>query len=132
MCKCNSSSCSSGCGCGCQSCGCGGKSQCCSQKSGPCGSGDGDKSCNYAEKFLELADQAWMEVLKEKIKDSIRSNDKKLDELAHLITEANHDRWQKKIESKKCCGSFDEKLKNFFKGCCDQSCSTNKPKGSNH
>lgn len=55
-----------------------------------------------------------MEVLKEKIKDHIRSNAKNMDELARLISEANHERWQKKMENKECTGCYEEKLRDFF------------------
>lgn len=81
---------------------------------GGCGQG----SCNYAEKFLELADHAWMELLKEKIKEHINQSHTNIDELARLIAEANHERWQKKMEDKQCCGGYEEKLKNFFKQAC--------------
>lgn len=142
MCHCqgHSSCCSSG-GCGCQSkssssskgCSCGCQpSQCC-QKSCCGGSCGGDKSCScechYATKFLELADRAWMEVLKEKIKEHIQSNAKNMDELARLISEANHARWQKKMEDKECCGGYEEKLKEFFhQSCCTTHKQNNKPK----
>lgn len=120
MCNCHSQSSCSDKGCGCQhSCGCS-----CHQK-GSCGS---QQSCeSNADKFLALADQAWMEVLKEKIKENIKANSKHLDELAGLIAEANHERWKKKIDAKSCCGSFEEKLKSFFKQSCSSgSCSSKK------
>lgn len=114
----------SNCGCGCHSshdscCGssCGSQKSCCG---GSCGcqgkeGGCGCKgTCNKADKFLELADCAWMEVLKEKIKEHILSSGKNLDELARLIAEANHERWQKKMENSKCSGSFEQKLNDFF------------------
>jgi len=59
-----------------------------------------------------------MEVLKEKIKENIKANSKNMDELARMISEANHERWKKKMDEKSCCGCFEEKLKNFF----EQSC----------
>lgn len=121
MCQCKNQSCGcSSCGCSCQSKGgcCSQKSECgCQGKSCGCG-GCGGCKCNKAEKFLELADQAWMELLKEKIKTHIQSQAKNMDELARLISEANHERWQKKLEDKECCGSFEEKLKGFFQQVC--------------
>lgn len=127
MCHCNQNSCCSdkGCGCGCQSksccggsqksCGCKGCGSDCGCKSQGCGS----QQCgSYASKFLELADCAWMEVLKEKIKDHIRANAKHMDELAALISEANHEKWQKKMENQKCCGGFEEKLGEMLGSCC--------------
>lgn len=79
-------------------------------------------SCNYPEKFLELADQAWMEVLKEKIKDHIRSNCKNMDELAKLIADANHGKWTKKMENKQCADHYQEKLREFFHPSCSSNC----------
>lgn len=119
MCQCKGNSCcssSNGCSCG-SSCGCS-KSQCGCKKS-DCSKGEG---CNYAAKFLELADQAWMDVLKEKIKENIRQNSPHLDELAKVISEANHERWKHKMEEKSCCGGYEEKLKKFFNGssCCNK------------
>jgi hypothetical protein len=61
-----------------------------------------------------------MEVLKEKIKEHIQADAKKMDELAHLISEANQERWQKKMENEKCSGNFEQKLCEFF----GQACST--------
>lgn len=117
MCSCQKQSCgcaNGNCGCSChRSAGaCGG----CGQKNCTCGSNNSGGSCS--SKFLELADQAWMEVLKEKIKDHIRANNKNIDELAKLVSEANHERWKKKIEEKSCCGGFEEKLRNFFANSC--------------
>lgn len=129
---CHHSCCGSNQGCGCQakgcschchhSCGCGQGSCGCQSK------GCGCKHCqgNYTEKFLELADHAWMELLKEKIKGHIQSQAKNMDELARLISEANHERWQKKIEDKQCCGSFEEKLKDFFSQACQTQGQKNK------
>jgi hypothetical protein len=104
QCECQTSSNCGSCGCGCQGmkekCGC---RHCC---------------CNHTQKFLELADHAWMELLKEKIKEHIQSHAKNIDELARLIAEANHERWQKKMEDKQCGCGYEEKLKNFFKQAC--------------
>lgn len=121
MCQCHShqSSCSKG-GCGCQ-CGCGSCSCSCHQKGNTCGSDQSGSS--HAEKLLAIADQAWMEVLKEKIKENIKSNNQHMDELARMISEANHERWKKKMDAKKCCGNFEEKLNHFFgQSCSDGSC----------
>lgn len=145
MCHCHSHSCCSkgGCGCGCHSshnsccgsscggqkssvCGCSGCS-CSSQGSGGgCGCGNKQGDCNYASKFLELADCAWMEVLKEKIKEHIQSNAQHMDELARMISEANRERWQKKMENKQCCGNFEEKINEFF----GQSCPSKAHQGN--
>lgn len=68
----------------------------------------------YADELLALADQAWMEVLKEKIKEEIRqySNDH-LTQTAKLVAEANHLRWKEKLQSKKDLGEYEDRLRNL-------------------
>lgn len=94
--------CSCGCGCG-------------------CGShhhhheGEG---CHCAEKFLEIADEAWKEVLKEKIKAQIIAHKgEHLDKLAELIAKANGARWKHKISSKTKTNEFKDALKELFSTC---------------
>lgn len=119
---CSSGGCQSkGCSCSCHK-SCGSHSSCCESKGCGCGCQCKQGSCDYAAKFLELADQAWIEVLKEKIKEHIQSNAKNMDELARLISEANHERWQKKMENKQCTGGFEEKLRDFFHMSCQTGC----------
>lgn len=50
----------------------------------------------HISKFLQIADDAWAEVLKEKIKEYIIKESKKTDEFAKLVAEANYNRWKKK------------------------------------
>lgn len=53
---------------------------------------------DFAAELLHLADDAWMELLKEKIKEQIlKKNGKQLDKLAALVSNANHSRWQHKM-----------------------------------
>ena len=78
-----------------------------------CGAGDscschhhGECGCHHHEKYsellIQLADDAWMEVLKEKIKDEIRRiSGEHLSETAKLVAAANHARWHDKMEQKK-------------------------------
>lgn len=99
-CHCNSCSCSHECGCGCQE--------------GNCHDSCEEKGCDAAHQFLELADEAWMEVLKEKIKDHIRANAKNMDELAKIISEANCDKWKAKMEKKQRCSCYEGKLQEYF------------------
>jgi hypothetical protein len=99
---------SCGCGCGCNSsCGCGCQNCNCSCH----------KQGKYADQLLHLADEAWMEVLKEKIKDEIRaSSGEKLTEIAKLVSTTNHARWREKMQSKKECDDFECQLKNVMSG----------------
>jgi hypothetical protein len=71
-----------------------------------------DDHCSF---FIELADCAWVEVLKEKIKEQIRAqDDKALTELAKIVAEGNKKRWKHKMCKKKNCHEFKEKLCSFF------------------
>lgn len=83
-----------------------------------------DESCDhdhhekgeFACELLELADQAWMELLKEKIKEQIlASGGGHLDQLAKLVAESNRQRWQHKMASKTLCEEYKEKLCSLFK-----------------
>lgn len=66
----------------------------------------------YSEELLNLADEAWMEVLKEKIKEQIKSTSAQhLDQLAKLVTETNHERWKYKMEERGNGESFEERLR---------------------
>ncbi len=92
----------------CPSCGCHSSCSC------GCHSQGKDSCADFPAKFLELADCAWMEALKEKIKDQVLKNDNKLDELAKIIGEANRERWKHKKEKFKGCQDFEDKLKNIM------------------
>lgn len=72
----------------------------------------------YADELLKLADEAWMEVLKEKIKDEIRQHSgDHLTETAKLVAQANHVRWKEKLQSRKDLQDFEDRLRNLiFKG----------------
>lgn len=110
--SCTQSSCSSGdshsskcgCGCGCTNSHC----QCaCHQQ------------CKYSDELLKLADDAWMELLKEKIKEDILQNaGDQLTRLAKLVSTANHARWKDKMQSKKDHEDFESQLKSVL---CNQN-----------
>lgn len=60
--------------------------------------------------LLELADEAWMEVLKEKIKERIRNQDTKIDQLADIVAEANHTRWRNKISDQQNYWAYEDQI----------------------
>lgn len=65
--------------------------------------------------FLQLADEAWEEVLKDKIKEYILSTQgKRMTELAKIVAEGNNARWRHKMEKKQGCMNFNEQLGRFF------------------
>lgn len=73
-----------------------------------------DQGCDMALSLLDLADQAWMEVLKEKIKEHIRSNDHKIDDLAKLVSEINRERWHHKMAKNQICEDYEKRLHALF------------------
>jgi hypothetical protein len=83
----------------------------------------GEECCHHGEEkheewmgyFLEAADGAWMEVLKDKIKEHILATQKDhITELAKIISEGNSQRWKFKMEKKRAISDFKEKLCRFF------------------
>lgn len=75
-------------------------------------------SCCCAEKFLTIADEAWKEVLKEKIKTKIlEKKGEHMEQLAELITTINGEKWKHKISERLKSDEYKEKLKEFFSSC---------------
>lgn len=65
---------------------------CCCHRSCNCSCHHG--SGKYSDQLLKLADEAWMEVVKEKIKDNIKkTSSEHLDQLAQLVSKTNKQRW---------------------------------------
>ncbi len=101
---------------------CSSKSCCSSSGGAKACSGCGKGSCRgegqedgMHEFLLQLADQAWAEVLKEKMKEHILATQKdRMAELAKIVAEGNNQRWRFKMEKKQGCKSFKEQLCNFF------------------
>lgn len=99
--------CSCGCGCG-RGCSCG------------CGSNlhhhhHSEDGCGCAENFLKIADEAWVELLKEKIKAKIiAKKGEHIEKLAEIIAKANGEKWKTKLSGKTHCNEYKETLKEFF------------------
>lgn len=75
----------------------------------------GSECCDMPEKLLCLADEAWKEVLKDKIKAEIeKSSGAKLDALAKLVADANHRKWTYLIEGKQQCDQFKDQVKDVL------------------
>lgn len=69
----------------------------------------------FAQQLIELADDAWMSLLSEKIRHHVESScGKQIDELAKLVAEANNSRWKSKMEGDKACKEFKQKVSDFF------------------
>lgn len=98
-------SCTCGCGCGCG-------------EHGHHHHHHGEEDCNCGEKFLELADEAWKEVLKEKIKAKIVAHKgEHIEKLAEIVAKANGEKWKTIISAKMKCHDFKENLKDYFSSC---------------
>ncbi|MBS4168536.1 hypothetical protein [Parachlamydia sp. AcF125] len=70
---------------------------------------------DFAHQLLEMADEAWMEILKDKIKEQILSTDgSNLEELAKMVSQTNHDRWKHKIATNATVHEYREKFSSFF------------------
>ena len=73
---------------------------------------DHDDKARY---FLELADEAWQEVLKEKIKEHLlKTQSDRMTKLAKIVAEGNNQRWRNRMEKKQGCVDFKEELCEFF------------------
>ncbi|HSW73066.1 MAG TPA: hypothetical protein VLG44_06650 [Chlamydiales bacterium] len=74
-----------------------------------------DQEMEFHSYFLEIADMAWEEVLKDQIKEYILSTQKKrMQELAKIVAEGNNQRWRAKMQNKHSCHEFQEKIHHFF------------------
>ncbi len=104
-------------------CGCG-----MSRHASDCGHGHsschphhGKDDCCCSDKFLELADEAWKEVLKEKIKAKIiAKKGEHMEKLAELIAVANAQKWKHKVAAKIKTHEFKDHLKEYFSSCSEQ------------
>ncbi len=77
-----------------------------------------EHGCGCFDKFFAIADEAWKEVLKDKIKSKILEHkEKHMDELASLIAKANAAKWKNKISAKVKQNEFKDELKQFFSSC---------------
>ena len=75
----------------------------------------GEQECNMHEKLLCLADEAWKEVLKEKIKQEIeKSSGAKLSALAKLVAETNGRKWAFMIQAKKGCEEYKTQVRSLL------------------
>lgn len=74
-----------------------------------------EECCDFPEKLLDLADEAWLEVVKEKIKKEIEAScGEKLNKLAKLVAETNKTKWSAKIAGKQQCQEYKQNLLKLF------------------
>ena len=71
---------------------------------------------SFADQLIHMADEAWMELLKEKMKKQIEAQTgKHMDELAKIVTEENEKRWKNKIVGKNNSEEFRRKIEEYYK-----------------
>lgn len=99
-----------------EECSCGDKCKCscsdkCSCKKDYCN----EKDCCCGSDFLILADDAYMELLKERIKEEIQKHKgEEINKLAEIISKANGKRWKYKIKTKLNKEDYKEDLMKYF------------------
>ena len=75
--------------------------------------------CDMHSMLLELADEAWMEVLKEKIKAIIlATSGDHLDKIAKLVAGANEAKWTHMMSGKLKCEEYRTALKELISAGC--------------
>lgn len=79
-----------------------------------------DEEYDECEQLLDIADEAWLEVLKEKIKEHIRASDHKIDDIARIVAETNREHWHHKMSEEKTWENYEDELSRLF----DQPSST--------
>lgn len=69
----------------------------------------------YSEELLALADEAWMELIKDKIKEEIKKHSgEHIEQIASLVAKANHARWNYKIDEKKNHHMYEDELNSLI------------------
>jgi hypothetical protein len=74
-----------------------------------------DEYKSLCEHLVELADIAWMELVKEKLKEEIRNADADhIDQLVKVISSYNRQRWHAKLSEKSGCEDLEQQVKEIF------------------
>ena len=74
-----------------------------------------EEHCHCKEKFLKFADEAWAELLKDKIKANIeKEHGEHITKLAEIVSKANGEKWKHKISIKVKKEEYENSLKEFF------------------
>jgi hypothetical protein len=70
---------------------------------------------DFSHQLLEMADEAWMDLLQEKIKKQIEaSSGARLDQLAKLVADSNKERWKNKMGTQNATEEFKDKVSDYF------------------
>lgn len=101
--RCSESCEGKGCGCSCKECK---ANNCCCENS--C-------KCSFCKKLVCLADEAWLEVVKDKLKEEIKKADgAHIDKLVQLVSSFNRERWKAKMSEKAATEEFEDKMRDLW------------------
>jgi hypothetical protein len=92
------------CGCSCHSCTC-------------CSHHEHEEGCD-SERLLAIADMAWVEVLKDKIKQNILTSDHRIDEIAKIVAETNRDFWRLEMAQASTEEHYDRRISEIMGDAC--------------
>ncbi len=94
--------------------------QCINEEICTCGTHPANEECDMSGKLICLADEAWSELLKEKMKAEIqKSCGEDMDKIAKFVTDTNNARWSYMIKGKAKCEEYKQKLKELIISSCD-------------
>lgn len=83
---------------------------------GSCESQEGG-CCEMSAMLMKLADEAWGELMKEKMKKAIeKERGEKMNKVAAVSVQASLAYWEHKMQGKAQCHEFSENLKKAFMG----------------
>ena len=90
--------------------------QCCSEESCSAESCcEESTGCEMTDMMLKLADEAWSELMKEKMKAAFESErGEKMDAVAKAVVNASIGKWEYKMLGKAKCNEHKEKIKQAF------------------
>lgn len=70
---------------------------------------------SYADMLIEMADEAWEEVLKDKMKAEIlKTSGEQLDQIAKLVTQKNSERWKGIMSNKESDEKYKDTLRDLL------------------
>ena len=84
---------------------------------GHCHEGGHDHQSEFSHQLLEIANEAWIEVIKDKIKQKIiAKKGAQLDKVAELVSDTNSARWKEKKSIHNACCDYKHKLEKILCG----------------
>ncbi|MBT7902710.1 hypothetical protein HN587_02530 [Candidatus Woesearchaeota archaeon] len=71
--------------------------------------------CEMTDKMMSLAEQAWSDLLKDKMKKLFETNNgERMDKIAQATVDAVNKKWKHKMQGMAACGEAKQNLKEAF------------------